>query len=106
MRDGLYSRDPEQYQLLSKSPAKYFASASGAFFSSSRFYNVKFPFLHSEFRGVDPLGYRMCESIWDVKGDSMPSRAEFPSKWLSKLHGHVDVDNCRTSFSEADKDKD
>lgn len=106
MQKGLYSRDDEQHQLLFQKPAKYFANASGAFLSSSRFHNLKFPCVHSELRGFDLAGYRMCETIWDVKGEAMPSRAEFPCKWLAKLSGHMAIDTCRANFNEADKDKD
>jgi len=64
---------------------EYFAECTEAFFSSRRFRNDYFPYVHAELRGFDTVGYRMCEEIWGVKGEQLPSRSEFPESWIGKL---------------------
>merc|ERR1711920_450234 len=64
---------------------EFFAESSEAFFSSRRFRNDYFPYVHAELKGFDPIAYKMCEDCWGIEGKEMPSRGEIPDSWLSFL---------------------
>ena len=82
---------------------EFFAESSEAFFSSKRFRNDYFPYIHDELKGFDPVAYRMCEQAWGVSGDSMLSRGEIPQQWLHQL-AKVSEADARHRFAESDKD--
>jgi hypothetical protein len=57
---------------------EYFAVCSTAFFSSRHFFNDYYPFTHGELREYDSCGYQMCEQVWGIKGEDVPTRHEVP----------------------------
>lgn len=84
--------------------AEYFAESSEAFWSSQRFHNDYFPYVHSELRGFDPIAYKMCEDVWGVVGSDLPSRAEAPRRWLERF-AKVPAESIRAAFEAADVDQ-
>eukprot|EP00401_Gymnodinium_catenatum_P073200 CAMPEP_0117498714 /NCGR_PEP_ID=MMETSP0784-20121206/21859_1 /TAXON_ID=39447 /ORGANISM="" /LENGTH=587 /DNA_ID=CAMNT_0005293813 /DNA_START=112 /DNA_END=1875 /DNA_ORIENTATION=+ len=82
---------------------EYFAETSEAFWSSRRFYNDFFPYVHAELRGFDPEAYAMQERAWGVDGAKLPSRLEVPAPWLNRLSKVLKAD-CKSSFAALDKD--
>eukprot|EP00927_Polykrikos_kofoidii_P078484 TRINITY_DN75304_c0_g1_i1.p1 TRINITY_DN75304_c0_g1~~TRINITY_DN75304_c0_g1_i1.p1 ORF type:complete len:538 (+),score=81.55 TRINITY_DN75304_c0_g1_i1:35-1615(+) len=84
-------------------PAEFFAESSEAFFSSQRFRNDYFPYVHSELKGFDDVAYKMCEDVWGIKGDDLPSRMEVPRDWLERL-AKVDESVIAERFKAADLD--
>ena len=67
--------------------SEYFAECSEAFFSSRRFRNDYYPYVHPELQGFDESGYRMCETVWGVSGATLPTRLCFPDLWQQRLKG-------------------
>ena len=81
--------------LAADNPYEYFAEVGEAFFSSKRFTNDAFPYVHPELFRYDPVGYRMMELACEVQGSEVATRYEFPAKWfieLSKLFKGNDYD--------------
>ena len=48
---------------------EFFAECSEAYFSTGRFRNDYFPYIHAELQGYDPAAYAMCQSIWGVRSE-------------------------------------
>lgn len=88
-----------------QSPAEFFAEASEAFFSSSRFRAGFFPYTHCELKSCDPVAFAMCEAAWQVAGDDVASRTEFPADWLAHFT-RVPEDELRACFEGADRNGD
>jgi len=83
---------------------EYFAECSEAFWSSRRFHNDYFPYVHAELKGFDPIGYGMCEKVWGVEGNKVKSRVEVPVGWLD-AYAKVREEDIIAAFEEADRDK-
>ena len=47
---------------------EYFAELSEAFFTSKRFYNDYYPFIHSELYDFDKEGYDLIDAVWGADG--------------------------------------
>ena len=45
---------------------EYFAEISKAFFTSNRFWNDYYPFIHSELYDFDIKGYNLVADVWGV----------------------------------------
>mmetsp|Transcript_74991 Transcript_74991/g.223482 ORF Transcript_74991/g.223482 Transcript_74991/m.223482 type:complete len:527 (+) Transcript_74991:61-1641(+) len=109
MASGRYATGEVMGEAQSQRPygatnhAEFFAESSEAFFSSRRFRNDFFPYVHAELRGFDPVAYKMCEDVWGVLGEELPSRAEVPESWLRSL-AKLDQQEARRRFEDADKD--
>lgn len=74
MADGKYDktkhwsgREPEHYAKTN--PMEYFAESVESFFSSNKFRNDLYPFVHSEFREFDRDSYDMVAKIFEVDAD-------------------------------------
>lgn len=102
-RGGVVTEGKKPYSATNH--AEYFAESSEAFWSSRRFRNDFFPYLHCELRGFDPIAYEMCETCWGIKGDEVPSRGEIPDDWLNKL-AKVSEDDFTSQFQGADANGD
>ena len=68
MENKLYDRVLNYYQQEGKAysatnPMEYFAELTECYFGENDFY----PFVKTEFRRHDPVGYAMIEQIWGVK---------------------------------------
>ncbi len=60
-RIGRYASEPHYAATHHK---EYFAECSEAYFSTERFRNDYFPYIHEELKAYDPVGYAMCEWFW------------------------------------------
>mmetsp|Transcript_68959 Transcript_68959/g.174251 ORF Transcript_68959/g.174251 Transcript_68959/m.174251 type:complete len:172 (-) Transcript_68959:77-592(-) len=106
MASGIYaageymgrSQDEKPYGAVDYK--EFFAESSEAFFSSRRFRNDYFPYVHAELKGFDPIAYQMCQEAWGIRGEDMQSRAEFPEKWLCDL-SKIREDEARARFASA-----
>ena len=91
MASGVYASGEYMGQAQAAKPYgatnanEFFAESSEAFWSSQRFRNDFFPYVHCELKSFDPIGYKMCEDVWGISGSEVISRAEFPSDWLHKM---------------------
>lgn len=105
-RQGIFGRCEYMGRIKDEKPysatnhMEYFAETSEAFFSSQRFRNDFFPYVHTELRASDPIGYRMCIEVWGVSAEEMPCRVEIPRSWqpLAK----VKKVEAEALFKEAD----
>lgn len=81
-----------------KSKEDYFAEAAVSFFSSRRFRNDQYPFIHQELESFDPEGYNLMNSIWmrragNAAADaattvlSYDSRSECRIDWIFPVAG-------------------
>ena len=61
---------------------EYFAELSEAFFTSSRFYNDYFPFIHSELYDFDKNGYDLISQVWGVNSQKYMKTFEHPNQIL------------------------
>ncbi len=111
MKSGKYDRseyfgrrlqDKRPYAATNK--AEFFAETCEAFFSSRRFRNDYFPYVHAELRGYDPIAYSMVECAFGVEGSKIKTRAEFPADWKAKLV-KCDLTALRGAFRKADASK-
>eukprot|EP00438_Fugacium_kawagutii_P025459 Skav225623 [mRNA] locus=scaffold4894:228594:230189:- [translate_table: standard] len=67
---------------------EYFAECSEAYFSSQRFRNDYFPYIHEELKAYDPVGYALCESIWGPRnGDDELEIRYLEAFWPRKNAG-------------------
>ena len=60
-RVGCYCAEPHYAATNHK---EFFAECSEAYFSTTRFRNDYFPYIHAELKGYDRAAYAMCERIW------------------------------------------
>lgn len=51
-------------------PHEYFAESVEAFFSSNKFRNDMYPFVHSELREFDRDGYDMVAKVFEIDADN------------------------------------
>ena len=82
---------PSAKPYAATNKCEFFAETCEAFFSSRRFRNDFFPYVHSELRGFDPIAYRMVEDAFGIRGDELATRAEFPEDWGRRF---AKVDSC------------
>eukprot|EP00434_Breviolum_minutum_P029697 symbB.v1.2.026253.t2/scaffold2581.1/size75808/2 len=54
-----------------KNHYEYWAEANASFFSSNRFRNGFYPYVHAELKHFDPFAYQMVEEVLGIKGDEM-----------------------------------
>jgi len=92
MVSGRYEKAEEGGELMegvrplaADNPSEYFAEVGEAFFSSKRFVNDAFPYVHPELFQYDPVGYHMMELACETNGGDLPTRSEFPARWFVKL---------------------
>eukprot|EP00466_Bigelowiella_natans_P018266 jgi/Bigna1/139761/aug1.52_g14469 len=100
-RDG---RSSNAKHYAANNSAEYFAEACEAFFSSRRFRNDYFPYIHCELKGFDPIAYKMVEDAFGIKGENQCSRAELPNSWIASL-AKIDMKDLSSKFAKADADK-
>eukprot|EP00435_Cladocopium_sp_Y103_P045728 s1157_g13.t1 len=86
-----------------KNKYEYWAEANASFFSSNRFRNGFYPYVHAELKGFDPYAYKMIEDVLGIQGDELASRGEVPYDWLAKF-SKIDYREARKAFKLADAD--
>lgn len=82
---------------------EYWAEANASFWSSNRFRNGFYPYVHCELKGFDPYAYKMIEDVLGIKGDELATRGEVPHDWLAKF-SKIDYREARQAFKMADAD--
>jgi len=86
-----------------KNHYEYWAEANASFFSSNRFRNGFYPYVHAELKHFDPFAYQMVEEVLGIKGDDLVTRGEVPRDWLDKF-AKIDYREARKAFVKSDAD--
>ncbi len=74
MKKGIYDKVKHIYGQIQKHYCKndekeYLAETAEAFFTSKRFRNDFFPFIHSELKSHDPDGYEMIAKVFNLSSE-------------------------------------
>eukprot|EP00913_Durusdinium_trenchii_P009333 g8771.t1 len=80
---------------------RYFAEACTSFFSSNRFRNGFYPYVHCELKNFDPHAYKMIEEAFGISGEDQVTRGEVPEDWLRKF-AKIDFYAAREAVRAAD----
>ncbi|CAL1152904.1 unnamed protein product [Cladocopium goreaui] len=87
-------RDACEAHYAATNHKEYFAECSEAYFSTKRFRNDYFPYIHEELKAYDPVGYAMCEKIWGPR----TVEDEVESRYLSEFWPKSKSDGSASSL--------
>lgn len=89
-RIGCYAPEPHYAATNHK---EFFAECSEAYFSTVRFRNDYFPYIHSELKGYDPIAYAMCEAVWGPRNED-----GIEARYLDELWPHCIAEGSASSL--------